>query len=163
MTEVGRLTKRPEYLRVAAARRKWVTPGMVVQALPRELKQAADADAAQARLGITVSRKVGKSVQRNRARRRLRAVAREVLPEEGRPGTDYVLIGRAGTLTRSYQDLLEDLRVAVRRLNQGDDLAAGGGSGKKGAGTRSGKSRRRSRRGGQGRPAATSAEARGDG
>lgn len=162
MTEVGRLTKRPEYLRVAAARRKWVTPGMVVQALPRELKQAADADAAQARLGITVSRKVGKSVQRNRARRRLRAVAREVLPEAGRPGTDYVLIGRAGTLTRSYQDLLEDLRVAVRRLNQGDDLAAGG-SGKKGAGTRSGKSRRRSRRGGQGRPAATSAEARGDG
>lgn len=146
MTEVGRLTKRPEYLRVAAARRKWVTPGMVVQALPRESvgiprsqdpgADGAGRDGPCARLGITVSRKVGRSVQRNRARRRLRAVAREVLPEEAQPGTDYVLIGRAGTLTRRYADLQDDLRTAVRRLNRGDGGEASGPKGRKRTGVR---------------------------
>lgn len=165
MTEIGRLTKRPEYLRVAAARRKWVTPGMVVQALPRERTDTDRAGEGSggvpstcvtadcARLGITVSRKVGNSVRRNRARRRLRAVAREVLPEEARPGTDYVLIGRAGTLTRGYDELREDLRGAVRHLNAGKGGPSGSGGGKRGT-------RRRGRRGGSGTPAA---EGRGDG
>ena len=131
-TRVGRLTKRPEFLRVAAGRQKWVTPGMVVQARPRDEAPPASAAAAlnasegaaetdsqgPPRVGITVSRKVGNAVQRNRARRRLRAAAREALPAVGAPGTDYVLIGRAGTLSRTYADLLADLRQAVNKLNQ---------------------------------------------
>lgn len=131
-TRVGRLTKRPEFLRVAAGRRKWVTPGMVVQARPRDEAPPASAaaalnasegaaetaDAGPPRVGITVSRKVGNAVQRNRARRRLRAAAREALPQAGRPGVDYVLIGRAGTLTRSYAELCADLRTAVERLHR---------------------------------------------
>ncbi|MBK1669912.1 ribonuclease P protein component [Rhodovibrio sodomensis] len=131
-TRVGRLTKRPEFLRVAAGRRKWVTPGMVVQARARDEAPPAPAAAAlnasegaaasdhagPPRVGITVSRKVGNAVQRNRARRRLRAAAREALPEVGLPGMDYVLIGRAGTLTRRYTDLLADLRQAVAKLNR---------------------------------------------
>jgi len=87
-------------------------PGVVVQALPRD----ADPDG-EPRLGITVSRKVGKAVQRNRARRRLRAAAREVLPVEGAAGMDYVVIGRKATLDRAYPDLRGDLRTAVRKLN----------------------------------------------
>jgi ribonuclease P protein component len=131
-TRVGRLTKRPEFLRVAAGRRKWVTPGMVVQARSRDEAPPASAAAAlnasegaaetdragPPRVGITVSRKVGNAVQRNRARRRLRAAAREALPDVGRPGVDYVLIGRAGTLDRAYTDLLADLRQAVDRLDR---------------------------------------------
>jgi ribonuclease P protein component len=131
-TRVGRLTKRPEFLRVAAGRRKWVTPGMVVQARSRDEAPPASAAAAlnasegavasdtkgPPRVGITVSRKVGNSVKRNRARRRLRAAAREALPQVGAPGVDYVLIGRAGTLDRAYPDLLADLRQAVSKLNR---------------------------------------------
>ena len=131
-TRVGRLTKRPEFLRVAAGRRKWVTPGMVVQARSRDEAPPASAAAAlnasegaartdtdgPPRVGITVSRKVGNSVKRNRARRRLRAAARDALPEVGAPGVDYVLIGRAGTLDRAYPDLLSDLRQAVDKLNR---------------------------------------------
>ena len=131
-TRVGRLTKRPEFLRVAAGRQKWVTPGMVVQARPRDEAPPASAAAAlnasegaasteragPPRVGITVSRKVGNAVQRNRARRRLRAAAREALPAVGAPGIDYVLIGRAGTLSRAYADLLADLRQAVDKLNR---------------------------------------------
>jgi ribonuclease P protein component len=151
MGAVGRLRKRPEYLRVAAARRKWVTPGMVVQACARSgaVGAAGEAEPVEAgaedgpRVGITVSRKVGNAVRRNRARRRLRAAAREVLPEAGQPGTDYVLIGRAGTLTRRYADLVTDLRQAVDKLNRGPR----GGPSARGHGD--GGRRRRGRRGGR--------------
>jgi ribonuclease P protein component len=69
--------------------------------------------AQQARVGFTASKKVGSAVARNRARRRLRAVAAEVLPRLGLAGTDYVLIARAGTLTRDYGDLTRDLLKAL--------------------------------------------------
>lgn len=118
----GRLTKRPEYLRVAAAGRKWVAPGLILQARPRggESGNAPDAESriAPPRLGITVSRKVGNAVERNRAKRRLRAVAREVMPDEGQPGLDYVVIGRKATLSRPYPALVEDFRTAMRKMNR---------------------------------------------
>jgi RNase P protein component len=63
-------------------------------------------DAAAVRVGFTASRKVGNAVVRNRAKRRLRAAAAEILSRDGRPGTDYVLIARSGTGERRYVDLL---------------------------------------------------------
>ena len=68
------------------------------------------------RVGITVSRKVGNAVARNRARRRLRAVARETLPGQAMPGHDYVLIGRKATLSRPYDALRGDLEGALAKL-----------------------------------------------
>lgn len=68
------------------------------------------------RVGFTTSRKVGNAVARNRARRRLREVARIVLPADAAPGRDYVLIGRPETLVRPFLELLADLRAALRRL-----------------------------------------------
>jgi ribonuclease P protein component len=109
---VGRLKRRPEFLKVAAARMKWVTPGLILQARQRTSPDQPDA-AAAIRVGFTVSRKVGQATARNRARRRLRAAASEVLPRYARPGYDYVLIGRRETLERPYDKLLDDLRQAV--------------------------------------------------
>jgi len=72
------------------------------------------------RIGFTCSKKVGSAVARNRAKRRLREIARLALPQGGRPGWDYVLIGRAGvTATRPFDDLLSDLRAALSRLHGG--------------------------------------------
>ena len=71
------------------------------------------------RVGFTASRKVGPAVARNRARRRLRAVVREVLPRCGRPGFDYVVIARAGTLSRPYAALVGDLTTAVEKIAAG--------------------------------------------
>ena len=122
-TQIERLKKRPDFLKVAAARGKSVTPGLILQARrrPGPVPHGAGTPheaGAEIRIGFTVSRKVGNAVQRNRARRRLRALAREILPACGRAGTDYVLIGRRETLARPYAALGEDLRRALRRLNK---------------------------------------------
>jgi ribonuclease P protein component len=127
MLPVRRLKRRPDFLKVAGARRKWVTPGLVLQARPRPAGPSAIPDEAgnrpeQAgrcaiRVGFTASRKVGGAVERNRARRRLRAVAEAVLPDRAKPGFDFVLIARAGTLHRRYADLLSDLGTALVKLD----------------------------------------------
>jgi len=68
------------------------------------------------RFGLTASRKVGGAVARNRARRRLRALAREVLAAHAPLDYDYVLIARPATVTRPYDDLRNDLILALKRL-----------------------------------------------
>ena len=118
---IGRLKTRPEFLRVAAARCKWVAPGLILQVLQRRPAGQSPDHTAQSgedlRVGFTVSRKVGNAVKRNRARRRLRAVVDAVMPELGRSGHDYVVIGRGSTLTRDFEDLKSDLRVAISRAS----------------------------------------------
>ncbi len=68
-------------------------------------------------MGFTVSRKVGNAVQRNRARRRLRAAVEDVMPDLAREGHDFVVIGRAGTLTRPFPALVGDLKKALKELD----------------------------------------------
>ena len=66
------------------------------------------------RVGFTCSKKVGNAVARNRAKRRLREVARALLPEHGKPGWDYVLIGRPDvTATRDFAEMRAELASAV--------------------------------------------------
>lgn len=71
-------------------------------------------------IGFTCSKKVGNAVARNRAKRRLREIARLDLPRLGRAGWDYVLIGRAGqTASRDFAALRDDLRRAVDKAHSG--------------------------------------------
>ena len=70
------------------------------------------------RLGITCSKKVGNAVVRNRAKRRLRAIAREALPVLGRVGFDYVLIGRHDlTVSSEFKILKNDFILALQALH----------------------------------------------
>ncbi len=133
ISELPRLKKRRQFLRVARKGRKWATPGLVLQAKRQEADesgcvaalddksgQASDGKSGLAsgpRVGYTVSRKVGNAVSRNRAKRRLRAVAGQVLPAHGRAGWDFVIIGRQGTLRRSFPNLVKDLKTALRKLD----------------------------------------------
>jgi ribonuclease P protein component len=78
-------------------------------------------------VGFTASRKVGNSVVRNRAKRRMRAAAASILPDQGRPGTDYVLIARASTAERPFPALLADLQSALRRVERNGRGSRSGG------------------------------------
>jgi ribonuclease P protein component len=71
------------------------------------------------RIGITVTKKIGNAVVRNRMKRRFRALARELLAEAGVPGADHVLIGRSGGVEREFDALREELRKALRKLSAG--------------------------------------------
>ncbi len=116
-----RLKRRADFLRVAGIRRKWVVPGLLLQAapIPEEVASLGDSSTQQSslRLGFTVSRKVGNAVTRNRAKRRLKAAAGLVMPDQAMPGFDYVLIGRRETVNRPFPLLLQDLQTALKRLN----------------------------------------------
>lgn len=69
------------------------------------------------RAGFTVTKKIGNSVVRSRLKRRLRALARDVLPVHGVAGADHILIGRADGLTRDFAVMAEDLRKALARCS----------------------------------------------
>ena len=70
------------------------------------------------RLGITVTRKIGGAVVRNRMKRRFRALAREILPKAGFEGADHVLIGRAGGIERPFDQLSNELSTALAKLRR---------------------------------------------
>ena len=107
------LPRRADFLRVAATRRRCVTPGLILQVAPLPDSQRANAPL---RVGYTASKKVGNAVARNRSKRRLREAVAKIMPLHAREGLDYVLIAREETTARPFDQLLADLRHALRRL-----------------------------------------------
>jgi ribonuclease P protein component len=110
------LAKRRDFVAAARARRQ-SSPSLTLQARRRGAEEAA----AGIRVGYTCSKKLGNAVVRNRAKRRLRAAARLVVPGLGRPGWDYVLIGRPGeTVARPFTALCDDLTAALGAVHGRD-------------------------------------------
>jgi ribonuclease P protein component len=103
-----RLKRRAEFLRVAGTGVRTAVHGLVLQALPR-------GDTEPARLGFTVTKRVGNAVVRNRTRRRLKEAARLLLAERPVAGVDLVLIGREATRGRDFLQLIDDLRRALAK------------------------------------------------
>lgn len=114
--QVGRLKRRPEFLAVAGTRRKHVAPGLILQVRRHDDRQRPAHGEPPIRIGLTASRKVGNAVVRNRARRRLREAAWQILPAHAAPGHDFVLVARGDTAERAWQDLLSDLKAGLKRL-----------------------------------------------
>ncbi|MGB3178482.1 MAG: ribonuclease P protein component [Albidovulum sp.] len=109
------LSKRADFLRAAHARRHG-THGFLLQARARRDDEA---NPELIRVGYTCSKKLGNAVARNRAKRRLREAANAVLPTHGRPGWDYVLVGRPGTTaTHDFAQLKADLTRALGRVHE---------------------------------------------
>lgn len=103
------LRVRSDFLSVQGSGKKWVSHGLILQVKENGLNGV--------RVGYTVSKKTDKSaVRRNRIKRRLRAVAADVLSAEAALGHDYVLVGRPLTATRPYETLLQDLRWCLKKM-----------------------------------------------
>jgi ribonuclease P protein component len=122
---VNRLKRRREFVAVVAARLRWVGPAFVLQAGPR-------GEPAAIGIGFTASRRVGNAVARNRARRRLRAAARAILPGPAEPGYDYVIVARPAILTCPFDLILEDLTTAFAQVTRRPREAARGDAGRAG-------------------------------
>ena len=106
---LNRITQRKDFLRLANAQRVHST-SFVLQSRNRK-------DNASMRVGFTCSKRVGNAVARNRAKRRLREIARLILPISGQPGHDYVLIGRANvTATTDFAAMQTELAQSLQKL-----------------------------------------------
>lgn len=106
---IERLKRRPEFLAAAAS------PSVAKGAVVIQARDRADGSPL-VRAGFTATKKIGGAVQRNRAKRRLREAARALLPLHGLPGRDYVFVARAGTTSRPWAALLDDVKTALLRL-----------------------------------------------
>ena len=115
MAELLTLKRRPEFLFVNGGARV-SRSGFVLLGRPRGDTGKAAPDAV--RYGLTVTKRIGSAVARNRARRRLRAVAQAQLAAGGRPGWDYVLIARGGALTCDFTQLEGELESALEMLHK---------------------------------------------
>jgi ribonuclease P protein component len=105
------IKKRADFL-AANRGKRYATPGFVLLVLDRR-----DEDPA-IRLGITITKKVGNAVIRNRMRRRFRELAREMLAEKGKAGADHVLIGRDGGIEKDFAELRADMARALDKLGK---------------------------------------------
>lgn len=106
-----RLVKRKDFLAAAAGLRANAGP-LLLQARDR-------ADDMSPRIGLTVTKKHGNAVERNRIRRRLRAAVRDALPRAGQPGFDYVIVARRAALGTRFTDLVIDIERGIARLHSG--------------------------------------------
>ena len=102
------LTKRADFV-AANGGKRISTPGFLLLVRDRE-----DADA-EMRVGFTVTKKIGGAVVRNRMKRRFRALAREIMPAKGVPGSDHVIIGRGKGVERDFGLLRSELESALDR------------------------------------------------
>jgi ribonuclease P protein component len=107
---MDRLRQRADFL-AAAQGPRMNSPGFVVQNRRRD-------DDGPVRVGFTVTKKVGNAPERNRVRRRLRAVLRQADPGAMAAHSDYVIVARRAALSRDFADLRNDLAGALRRLGK---------------------------------------------
>ena len=118
-SRVNTLKKRAEYLRVRKGAR-FSTPAFVLEAKGRvDGARAAETSAPQGRprFGFTITKQVGKAVERNRIRRRLKAAVGGVAADHARGDFDYVLIARRPALTAEFGTLVADLVKALGRVH----------------------------------------------
>ncbi len=106
---MDRLKKRADFLAAAA--------GLRAQADPFLLQARDRRDRGTPRVGLTVTKKTGNSVERNRIRRRLRAAATAIVPQAGHSGFDYVLVARRPALTAPFAALIAELARALERVH----------------------------------------------
>lgn len=111
MAKIKTFKKRKDFLRVASGFHI-ATHNMVLQAT-RCLSESSDIW-----VGFTATKRVGNAVCRNKCKRRLRAIARELLPKQSLTGIDYVFIARNSTADCDFNELKQDTLYALKKINK---------------------------------------------
>ncbi|MBT6123531.1 MAG: ribonuclease P protein component [Candidatus Puniceispirillum sp.] len=104
------ISARPGFIRARNHGEKAISKGVIIQAVRH--------DNSHWRYGLTATKKIGNAVIRNRVRRRLRAIAKQVLAPLAMSGVDYVLIGRATTATSQWAELINEVEKSLRYLHR---------------------------------------------
>ena len=104
------LQRRADFVAAANSGFKFVKPTLLVQLRPAT-------SASDIRIGFTATKKLGNAVVRNRVKRRMRAAAARLVPQYGRTGCDYVFIGREAAIVCAFDDLIRDMKHALKRLS----------------------------------------------
>lgn len=112
MSAFLKIKKRKDFVRAAKVGEKVITTSVILQAA-----QSLSAEPIAAKFGFTTTKKIGKAHVRNRARRRMRAVIRELITE-AQNNTEYVLIGRRNTADCNFDILRRDVKYALNKLNK---------------------------------------------
>ena len=108
LSDIKVLTDRRSFLDIQSNGKKWVSHGLIVQIKENDLGIK--------RVGFTVSKKVDKSaVKRNRIKRRLRAVAADILSVHAKESCDYILVGKKASATRPYDSMINDLKWCLKK------------------------------------------------
>lgn len=108
LSDIKVLTDRRSFLDIQSNGKKWVSHGLIVQIKENDLGIK--------RVGFTVSKKVDKSaVKRNRIKRRLRAVAADILSVHAKESCDYILVGKKASATRPYESMINDLKWCLKK------------------------------------------------
>lgn len=110
MSDKHIISARPGFIRARNHGEKAISKTVIIQAVR--------GDGDSWRYGLTATKKIGNAVIRNRVRRRLRVIAREVLAPIAMSGVDYVLIGRATTATSSWSVLVTEAKKSLTYLHR---------------------------------------------
>ncbi|MBD3183729.1 ribonuclease P protein component [Candidatus Poribacteria bacterium] len=103
----GKLKKTWQFSKVYQEGDKYYSNLFILYVLPNKI--------CEIRVGLTVSKKVGKSVQRNRVKRLIREIVRSV--KTFKPGYDLVFIARRSAVDIEYSKAKESIFYLLNRAN----------------------------------------------
>lgn len=108
------IKNRKDFVAANATTNKFIVSTFILQMFKRSETHPIPPDVA--RIGFTVTKKMGGAVVRNRIKRRLREAARPVFTKYGKAGCDYVIISRQKALTCNFSELTRDMEFAFSKI-----------------------------------------------
>ncbi len=115
--EIKKINNRSEFLLISKFGKRAISGGMILQVINRQKSEIQFNHNEAIRLGYIVTKKIGKSVVRNKIKRRIRAAANKILSNYAKPGYDYVLISRKRIVDYSFDNINTELLDLLKTTN----------------------------------------------